>query len=76
MRTVQSEGADALRVGPGELMLELRRRRTLRQLPGSAAFQEPTLRRLPVTDVLVHLRRQASTHRLRLRTMPRSGKMR
>lgn len=71
LRVVWIAGEDALRVGPGKLMLGLRREGSRRELPRGEAHSEPPLPRLPLTDAMEGLRSQAHPDGLRLRDLRR-----
>ncbi|XP_010060482.2 homeobox protein ARX [Eucalyptus grandis] len=70
VRAVRSAGDNALRVGPGEPVLGLRREGARRQLPGGEARPGPPLPRVPVPDPVEGLGAEARPHGLGVRVLP------
>jgi len=74
LRAVQGSGPDLLRVGPGQLMLGLRRQGPRCQLPRRQTHAHAPLPHLPVTHALEGLRRRPRQHRLPLREVRRRNR--
>ena len=71
VRTVQASGEDFLRVGPGQLMLGLRRKGSRRQLLGRQTLANAPLPHVPLFHAVEGLRRQTRQRRLHLQPMRR-----
>jgi len=69
VRTVQASGKDFLRVGPGQLMLGLRRKGSRCQLLGRQTLANPPLPRVPLSHAVEGRRCQARERRLHLQPM-------